>query len=100
MTYILSSDITSLEHFVEIVSSTILSPDDILIIEDMDEVAKEMVRVVTDEEGNVIRPAILGCFQFNGDNLSIFIGSRIIKGKAVRDGKKLTIIVESDTGGA
>ena len=40
-----------------------------------------MIRVVTDEEGNIIRPAILGCFQFKGDEVSIFIGNRIIKGK-------------------
>jgi len=93
-------NIASLEEFVEVVRATVLNKDDTLIVTDEDLAAKEMIRVVLDEEGNIIREAILGCFQFNGDHLSIFIGSRIITGKTVRDGKKLTITVESDTGGA
>ena len=71
-----------------------------LIIADKDICAREMIRVVTDEEGNVIRPAILGCFQFNGDKVSIFVGQRIITGKTAFSGQQLTITDITDSGGA
>ena len=91
------TDPTSLTSFVDEVRSRSITGDT-LIIADKDICAREMIRVVTDEEGNVIRPAILGCFQFSGDRVSIFIGQRIIRGKTALSGQRLTITNITDTG--
>ena len=90
-----SSD--SLSSFVDTVRSRSITGDT-LIIADKDICAREMIRVVTDEEGNVLRPAILGCFQFSGNDVSIFIRQRVIKGKAALSGQRLTITNITDTG--
>ena len=87
----------SLSSFVETVRSKNITGDT-LIITDRDICAREMIRVVTDEEGNVIRPAILGCFQFSGNDVSIFIGQRIIRGKTALSGQRLTITNITDGG--
>ena len=87
----------SLTSFVDTVRSRNITGDT-LIIADRDICAREMIRVVTDEEGNVIRPAILGCFQFSGNDVSIFIGQRIIRGKTALSGQRLTITNITDTG--
>jgi len=88
---------SSLSSFVEIVRGKNITGDT-LIIADKDICAREMIRVVTDEEGNVIRPAILGCFQFNGDKVSIFVGQRIITGKTAISDSQLTITDIADGG--
>ena len=87
----------SLTSFVDTVRGKNITGDT-LIITDKDICAREMIRVVTDEEGNVIRPAILGCFQFSGNDVSIFIGQRIIRGKTALSGQRLTITNITDTG--
>ena len=87
----------SLTSFVDTVRARSITGDT-LIITDRDICAREMIRVVTDEEGNVIRPAILGCFQFSGNDVSIFIGQRIIRGKTALSGQRLTITNITDTG--
>ena len=96
----LSLDCTSadsLTSFVDTVRSRSITGVT-LIITDRDICAREMIRVVTDEEGNVLRPAILGCFQFSGNDVSIFIGQRIIRGKTALSGQRLTITNITDTG--
>ena len=92
------TDGESLTSFVGEVRSRSITGDT-LIIADRDICAREMIRVVTDEEGNVIRPAILGCFQFKGDEVSIFIGQRVIRGKTAFSGQQL-IITDITDGGA
>jgi len=87
----------SLTSFVDTVRSRNITGDT-PIIADKGICAREMIRVVTDEEGNVIRPAILGCFQFAGNDVSIFIGQRIIRGKTALSGQRLTITNITDTG--
>jgi len=91
------TDADSLSSFVQTVRSKSISGST-LIISDKDICAREMIRVVTDEEGNVIRPAILGCFQFAGDTVSIHIGQRVIRGKATFVEQELTITNLTDTG--
>lgn len=91
------TDAGSLTSFVNEVRSRSITGDT-LIIADRDICAREMIRVVTDEEGNVIRPAILGCFQFAGNDVSIFIRGRVIKGKTALSGQQLTITNITDTG--
>ena len=91
------TDPTRLTSFVDTVRGKNITGDT-LIIADKDVCAREMIRVVTDEEGNVIRPAILGCFQFSGNDVSIFIGQRIIRGKTALSGQRLTITNITDTG--
>lgn len=100
----LSLDCTSadsLTSFVDTVRGKNITGDT-LIIADRDICAREMIAVKTetDAKGNVtvIRPAILGCFQFKGDEVSIFIGQRVIRGKTTLDGKRLTITNITDTG--
>ena len=88
---------SSLTSFVSTVRGKNITGDT-LIIADRDICAREMIAVKTDEEGNVIRPAILGCFQFNGDRVSIFIGSRVITGKTALSGQRLTITDITDGG--
>ena len=87
----------SLTSFVDTVRSRNITGDT-LIITDRDICAREMIAVKMDEEGNVIRPAILGCFQFAGNDVSIFIRQRVIKGKAAMQGGQLTITNITDTG--
>ena len=95
------TDGESLTSFVGEVRSRSIAGDT-LIIADRDICAREMIAVKTetDAEGNeiVIRPAILGCFQFKGDDVSIFIGERIITGKTSMQGNQLTITNITDTG--
>ena len=102
----LSLDCTSadsLTTFVDTVRARNITGDT-LVIADRDICAREMIAVKTetDAEGNVtvIRPAILGCFQFKGDEVSIFIGQRVIRGKTAFSGQQLTITDITDTGGA
>lgn len=91
------TDGESLTSFVGEVRSRSIAGDT-LIIADRDICAREMIAVKTDEEGNVLRPAILGCFQFKNNAVSIFIGDRIIAGKASMQGNQLTITNITDTG--
>ena len=97
------TDPTSLTSFVDTVRSRSITGDT-LVIADKDICAREMIAVKTetDAEGNVtvIRPAILGCFQFKGDEVSIFIGQRVIRGKTAFSGQQLIITDITDTGGA
>ena len=96
------TDGESLTSFVGEVRSRSIAGDT-LIIADRDICAREMIAVKTetDAEGNVtvIRPAILGCFQFKGDEVSIFIGQRVIRGKTAFSGQQL-IITDITDGGA
>ena len=91
----------SLTSFVDTVRGKNITGDT-LIIADKDICARQMIAVKTetDAEGNVtvIRPAILGCFQFKGDEVSIFIGQRVIRGKTALSGQRLTITNITDTG--
>jgi len=95
------TDELSLSTFVDTVRARNITGDT-LIIADKDICAREMIAVKTetDAEGNeiVIRPAILGCFQFSGNDVSIFIGQRIIRGKTALSGQRLTITNITDTG--
>lgn len=91
------SDPVSLSSFVQTVRSRNITGET-LIIADQELCAKEMIAVKMDEEGNVLRPAILGCFQFAGNDVSIFIRERVIKGKTALSGQQLTITNITDTG--
>lgn len=91
------TDADSLTSFVDTVRGKNITGDT-LIIADKAICAREMIAVKTDEEGNVTRPAILGCFQFAGNTVSIFIGQRVIRGKTAFSGQQLTITNIADTG--
>ena len=95
------TDPTSLTSFVDTVRARNITGDT-LVIADRDICAREMIAVKTetDAEWNVtvIRPAILGCFQFAGGDVSIFVGQRIIRGKTAMQGRQLTITNITDTG--
>ena len=97
------TDELSLSTFVQTVRSRNITGDT-LIIADKDICAREMIAVKTetDAEGNevVVREAILGCFQFKGDEVSIFIGQRVIRGKTAFSGQQLIITDITDSGGA
>jgi len=95
------TDELSLSTFVQTVRARNITGDT-LVIADRDICAREMIAVKTetDAEGNevVVREAILGCFQFKGDEVSIFIGQRVIRGKTAFSGQRLTITNITDTG--
>ena len=96
------TDELSLSTFVQTVRARNITGDT-LVIADRDICAREMIAVKTetDAEGNevVVREAILGCFQFKGDEVSIFIGQRVIRGKTAFSGQQL-IITDITDGGA
>jgi hypothetical protein len=91
------ADNASLMSFVQTVRTRNISGER-LVIADQPLCAREMIAMKVDEKGNLIRPAILGCFQFRNDTVSIFIGDRVITGKTAFEGARLTITNITDTG--